>query len=577
MTPLSLLDPAPFPRADRPSLEAALVFAFATGDVGDLFERTVDTMPLAPSSWAPEEFARDVFLGDVVARCLPVVAGGASFPASRTLARVLARPPAELEAIHLRHRVLGELVADRGLRDDVEALYRALVHLRALLSRTGEGVRLDALRRRFDVLRSIVEVAELAARLGRASSELSRVGAWAAPFVGSREMARLHELLAYEDGAQSFTLDVRLGYDGKIRHLEVLERRTSSDVHLGGWLARLATKALVFLRGGRFSDDELLSHLVDAAFVGIEEWLVDAFPLVGDLEVYLGALAFRDGAARAGLEVCLPTVVAAGERGERGDRGDGGGRELEGLFNPLLASEAARVVPCDVRTRAGDRGGGSTVIVTGPNSGGKTRLLQSLALAQVLAQAGLFVPARRAVVPLATGLFVSLIEHADADQREGRLGTELLRIRRLFEHLRPGAMVVLDELCSGTNPSEGEDIFRLVVQLMGELGPAAFVTTHFLAFAQRLAAERPELQFLQVELDALERPTYAFVPGVATTSLAHKVAARLGVTEDALRALVRARALPPEGVDGSADGAEPAQRGNGSPSGTNASDAEFRQ
>lgn len=524
MAPLSLLDPVPFPRLDRPALEAALGFAFATGDVGDLFERVVDTMPLAPSTWDPDEFARDVFLGDVVARCLPVVAGGVAFPASRTIARVLSRPPAELAAVDLRHGVLAELVACPGLRADVEALYRALVHLRALLSRTGEGVRLDALRRRFDVLRSVVEVAETGARLAGASSALARVGAWASPFVASPSMARIRELLAYEDGAQSFTLDVRLGYDGKIRHLEVLERRAPSSVHLGGAIARFGTKALVFFRGGRFSDDELLSHLVDTAFVGVEAWLVDALPLVGDLEVYLGALAFRDGAARAGLEVCLPSL------------GGGGERALDGLFNPLLASEASRVVPCDVRTR----GGGSTVLVTGPNSGGKTRLLQSLALAQVLAQAGLFVPARRAVLPPVTGLFVSLIEHAHADQREGRLGTELLRIRRLFEHLRPGAMVVLDELCSGTNPQEGEEIFRLVVQLMGELRPSAFVTTHFLAFAQRLARERPDLEFLRVELDALERPTYAFVPGVATTSLAHKVAARLGVTEDALRALVRA-------------------------------------
>jgi DNA mismatch repair protein MutS2 len=133
---------------------------------------------------------------------------------------------------------------------------------------------------------------------------------------------------------------------------------------------------------------------------------------------------------------------------------------------------------------------------------------------------------------------VSIIEHAQADQREGRLGTELLRIRRLFESLRTGSLVVLDELCSGTNPSEGEEIFRLVVNLLGELRPTAFITTHFLAFARRLSEESSSLEFLQVELDAEERPTYRFVPGVATTSLAHKTAERLGVTEGALRALV---------------------------------------
>ncbi len=76
------------------------------------------------------------------------------------------------------------------------------------------------------------------------------------------------------------------------------------------------------------------------------------------------------------------------------------------------------------------------------------------------------------------------------------------------------------------------------MNLLGELRPAAFITTHFLAFARRLSNESSSLEFLQVELDAQERPTYRFAPGVATTSLAHKTAKRLGVTESALRALV---------------------------------------
>jgi DNA mismatch repair protein MutS2 len=69
-----------------------------------------------------------------------------------------------------------------------------------------------------------------------------------------------------------------------------------------------------------------------------------------------------------------------------------------------------------------------------------------------------------------------------------------------------------------------------------ELGVQAFVTTHLLQFAARLAEERKiaALDFLQVELDAYERPTYRFVPGVARTSLAQKTAARLGVTREEL-------------------------------------------
>jgi hypothetical protein len=184
-------------------------------------------------------------------------------------------------------------------------------------------------------------------------------------------------------------------------------------------------------------------------------------------------------------------------------------------------------------------GSGPIVMITGPNSGGKTRLLQSLALSQLLGQAGLFVPAREARLPWVNGLFASLIDRMQADQAEGRLGTELLRIRHLFEVVKAGSMVLMDELCSGTNPSEGEELQELVLEMLGELRPRAFVTTHFLQFAEQLARLSVGLRFLQVELDADERPTYAFGAGVATTSLAHRVAERLGVTRSSLRELMR--------------------------------------
>jgi len=90
-----------------------------------------------------------------------------------------------------------------------------------------------------------------------------------------------------------------------------------------------------------------------------------------------------------------------------------------------------------------------------------------------------------------------------------------------------------------------------VISLLTKLRPQAFITTHFLTFAARLARERSieGLRFIQVGLDASQRPTYQFVEGVATTSLASHAAARLGVSKDELEALIerniRARAARP--------------------------------
>src|SRR5262249_24821147 len=110
----------------------------------------------------------------------------------------------------------------------------------------------------------------------------------------------------------------------------------------------------------------------------------------------------------------------------------------------------------------------------------------------------------------------------------------------LFETVPLGGMVLLDELCSGTNPSEGEELFQLVLGLLAELEPQAFVSTHFLGLAEGLARGSTPLPlaFLQVELDPGELPTYRFGPGVARTSLAHRTAQRLGVTRDDLLVLL---------------------------------------
>jgi DNA mismatch repair protein MutS2 len=111
-------------------------------------------------------------------------------------------------------------------------------------------------------------------------------------------------------------------------------------------------------------------------------------------------------------------------------------------------------------------------------------------------------------------------------------------------------MVLVDELCSGTNPSEGEEIFELVVQMLTRLKPQSFITTHFLRFAARLEQEKKieDLRFLQVELSADQTPTYQFMPGVATTSLAGHAAARLGVTRDQLMALIDRNILQARGA-----------------------------
>ena len=413
------------------------------------------------------------------------------------------------------------------LRSELERLYTTLCRFRTLLEGATGTAKWDGNRRQLDILLLIKEIIDCAAEgfIG-AQSGLARLAAFGKRVQEGEPYRSLADLLRYDERLATLNLKVRVGADGRIRGFEILSiQEDEKNPFVSSPWRRWFGKLELFVRGFKFSDGEVMARLIDAVFDGLQDELVPLVQLLGDIELYLGALGFHDLARAAGLAVCLPELGPPSEP-----------RVLVGLFNPLLLAHGVKPVPCDLTTDRHD----TTVLVTGPNSGGKTRLLQSLGLAQLLAQAGLFVPARAGHLSLSPGLVVSLIEETKADQAEGRLGTELKRIRDLFERLPPGAMVILDELCSGTNPSEGEEIFELVVRMLTRLAPQAFITTHFLAFAARLQSEGtiPDLRFLQVELGPDQRATYQFAAGVAHTSLAGHAAARLGVTRDQLMTLI---------------------------------------
>jgi DNA mismatch repair protein MutS2 len=523
-SPCDLLHELPIGRLELAGALQALTFAFASGD-GDVFTRLLDHCPTAPSLFDASDFARDLELGLFVERCMPVLACGHRRPAQSTgyLLRVVASPPRERSHVEFRQRICAELASSPGLAERMEELYVRLRQFRDRVSRPSVGIQ-DGIDRRLAILQATRAVIEsLSGDFAGTTSGLQRLHRYGQDLAQGPGYRRLCELLEYEQHRAEVDLRISVGFDGRVRSFQTLEQRENrSNAFYATAFGRLWTRLLLLASGYRASTCELLSRLVDAVFSELEPQVVYFFQLLGDVEVYLASLGFRRLAQQAGHDVCLPELSEQGPR------------SLSGLFNPWLVAEGRACQPCDVEL--GDRE--HLVFITGPNSGGKTRLLQSLCLCQLLGQSGLFVPAARAELRWASGLFASLIEHTHADQLEGRLGTELLRIRRLFERLRENGMVVLDELCSGTNPSEGEALMQLVLEALYELSPQAFISTHFLEFAAVLAASTRGHRFLQATLDEQEQPTYRFSDGVARTSLAHRVAERLGVTRESLRALM---------------------------------------
>lgn len=535
---IDLLNPRPAIIIDMQRITWALDFGFVGGATAGVLSNALSGAPIAASHWDPACFADRLFVSELVDTCMRIRIEGLE-PAidKRFLTRLMTQPPRESQVLEFRRGILHELAQDTALGARFGRAYCDFYRLRELFDSPKMLSELDDRTRRLEILSSIRDAVE---RLGdgfaKCQSGLSRIHRFAEHARATAGYKRLCELLDYENHLASVDLKLRLGADGRIRRFEILrvsENRENAFYQTP--LGRFWLRMLFFVRGYVLREGELVNRWVDSVFDGVRPLLPPLIQAIGEMEFYLAALAFKDLAQSHGLSVSFPNFAAE-------TQSEPPLRVFRGLFNPLLFDQNITPIPCDIETESWE----TITVVTGPNSGGKTRLLQAVALAQMLGQCGMYAPVKEATLGRASGLFVSLIAETRADQREGRLGTELIRIRELFENARYGSLIILDELCSGTNPSEGEEIFRLVTSLLRELHPCVFITTHFLQFASRLHDESGTNQglcFLQVTLDAQNCPTYRFTPGVATTSLAHQTAARLGVTREELLALIRRNCL----------------------------------
>lgn len=540
-----LLHAVPSVALEHRSLSRALEFAFASGDAAGAAQGALHVAALAQSDFIAEAFASNLFVEELVQKVFRFPVQGRQAPIHREfLQRLLTHPPADPAHLSFRQEIQRELERSPSHLTALERTYEHIMELTRLFEESSEYRRLDMPRFRLDLLQQI-RGALLSMRDGfpDAQSGLRRLHVFAAEACASEGFEHLCALLNFEEDMAQVDLHLRIGADGRIRSLQLMRTKEGgTKPFYQPPLMRALTRLWMRVRGYRLGEAELVERWFDHVYSGVAHVLPSLLQVRGDLEFYLACQHFRRHASAIGLPVSLPRLR---------ERSDDGPRRVQGLFNPLLLGGVRPPTPCDLEMRP-ER---PMHIVTGPNSGGKTRLLQAIGLTQLLAQSGAYVPAHSAEVRRTSGLFVSLGEEATADQQEGRLGSELLRIRRLFEQAEPGSLVILDELCSGTNPSEGEEIFHLVIELLRHLEPDVFITTHFLKFAAQLSAEADSLglAFLQVELDDSERPTYQFVTGVATTSLARRTAERLGVTHEQLLSLVhdkrRARRVG-EGADG---------------------------
>ena len=177
----------------------------------------------------------------------------------------------------------------------------------------------------------------------------------------------------------------------------------------------------------------------------------------------------------------------------------------------------------------------SALVITGPNTGGKTVAMKTVGLAALMHQSGLRVPADEgSALPVFDGVFADIGDQQSISDSVSTFGSHIQNVVRILRHAGTESLVLLDELGTSTDPEEGSALAKAVISHLASKGAATIVTTHHrsvAAFADT-SGDMMNASF-QLDPDTL-RPTYEMIIGAPGRSYAMAVAERLGIPVDIL-------------------------------------------
>ncbi|MCH7814165.1 MAG: DNA strand exchange inhibitor protein [Planctomycetes bacterium] len=210
---------------------------------------------------------------------------------------------------------------------------------------------------------------------------------------------------------------------------------------------------------------------------------------------------------------------------------------MSGNGSPSPGSDADEqprsVVPIDVRL--GDDF--DLLVITGPNTGGKTVALKTIGLMVVMAQSGIPIPvAPGTELPVFRDVFIDVGDEQSLQQSLSTFSAHMSNILSVLKRCGPGSLVLFDEVGAGTDPDEGAAIGRALIDELLRVGAKAVVSTHLSAL-KSIAFTHPRTDNAAVEFDtATCRPTYRLLLGEPGNSNALIVAERLGMPQRLIQA-----------------------------------------
>ncbi len=191
--------------------------------------------------------------------------------------------------------------------------------------------------------------------------------------------------------------------------------------------------------------------------------------LLSEVEFYEAALALRKYMEEKSLPFCMPKFVSMEK-----------GVSAKNLYDLGLASDTDGTVTANNVNMEN----GKILIVTGHNRGGKTTFLKSIGIAQIMAQAGLFVPAEEYYCPVYQGILTHFPSGEDETLGDGKLAEELKRLKKDFHMLKDGGLALFNESFSTTTTKEGAEIGIDVLRAVRASDSHAVFVTHLMEIAE---------------------------------------------------------------------------------------------